>query len=243
MQTDVAPLLLDPRVGSRDLSIQFLKLQHPFEMQELEFGDVAFTGYGPNGLTPIGIERKNIRDLVQSLTSNRLVGHQLPGLVRSYDFRWLIVEGAWRANDYGCVEVPRGGGWEQVQPQIKAESLVAWLISLQMFGGLVVWQTHSAYDTARSIAAMHQWWAKPWDEHRSHVALYHRTDLALFTKPTLLRRWAAELPNVGVEKSKLVEQQFASPYALATAGVESWLSIKGIGKLTAQSIIREIRNE
>ena len=35
-------------------------------------------------------------DLVSSLRTGRLSGHQLPGLVSSFDFSYLLVEGTWR---------------------------------------------------------------------------------------------------------------------------------------------------
>ena len=234
--------MVDPRVGSRELGSHFLKSDVAFELTPLTFGDVSFVGEGPTGPCMIGVERKPIRDLVNSLMSQRLNGHQLPGLVQTYDVTWLIIEGIWRANDdTGLIEIPRGREWVPVESRIEAINLEMWLLTLQMLGGVRVQATYGLKDTARYIAALQQWWtSKTWDEHKGHLALYQPIDRQLFAKPSLLRRWAAELPGIGYEKSKAIETAFGTPYAMAVAEAVQWRTIPGIGKILASRIQRVI---
>src|SRR3954469_1333034 len=108
------PLWIDRRIGSKDLLKPIIATGLDAEITELAFADVAFTGQGTNGVSvDIGIELKNLNDLVGSLRSGRLAGHQLPGLRSAYEFSWLIVEGLWRTNDAGMVVTYQGKsrGW------------------------------------------------------------------------------------------------------------------------------------
>ena len=59
----------------------------------MDYGDAMVTGNGPCGQVDIGIERKRIGDLVNSITTGRLSGHQLPGLLAQYYKVYIIVEG------------------------------------------------------------------------------------------------------------------------------------------------------
>ena len=63
---------------------------------------------------------------------------------------------------------------------------------------------------------------------------------SLSRKPSLVRRWAAELDNVGVKFSEEAERRFKTPIKLATSDEMDWLRIDGIGVGTAQKIIKEI---
>lgn len=59
--------------------------------------DVAFDGCGPlNSTIKVGIEVKEIGELITSLSTGRLQATQLPGLLQLYDIRWLCIVGEWR---------------------------------------------------------------------------------------------------------------------------------------------------
>ena len=87
------PVQVDDRVGSRELLPELKRLHIPAEKVRLPFADAAFEGNGPAGPVKVGIERKTIYDLMQSMTTGRLSAHQLPGLVQNFDHRWIVVEG------------------------------------------------------------------------------------------------------------------------------------------------------
>lgn len=237
-----SPILLDRRVGSKELAAPLLQLNVPFELTTLEFGDVAMMGNGPDGVTPLGVERKKVRDLVNSLVSGRLVGHQLPGLVSNYPYAWLVIEGTWREGADGLVELPSGKRqWQTMTPTMRGRDLLAWILTLELRGGLKVRQTYDELDTARFVGALHHWWtAKEWREHKSHLALYAPVEQALYVKPSLTRRWANQLTGVGFDKSVAVERYFPSAFDMVVAHESDWKQIDGIGKGIAKRVIDEI---
>ena len=76
---------VDSRIGSKDLAAPLTRLGLPAELTTLPFGDIAFEGQGDDrGPLTVGIEFKVLTDLVQSLRSGRLVGHQVPGLRQTW---------------------------------------------------------------------------------------------------------------------------------------------------------------
>jgi ERCC4-type nuclease len=234
------PVYVDSRVGSKDMILPLQQRRVPVELTTLLFGDLAIVGNGADGPVMIGVERKKIRDLLNSLTTGRLSGHQLPGLVEHYAHRWLLVEGIYRESVDGLIEVPCGGrDWETIRFQWKA--LEAYLVTLTMRGGLHVQRTYSQAESAGWIEALWRWWTgKDWDEHRSHLALHQPEDAAVWFKPNLVHRWAAQLPGID-EKAAMVARVFKTPLEMALAGETEWRTIPGIGKVTAQRAVKAIQ--
>lgn len=247
METSAAaprePIYVDSRVGSKDLYPLFLKRQVPVELVPLPYGDACFVGRGPSGPEVIGVERKRIRDLVASLVSDRLMGHQLPGLVDAYRFRWVVVEGVYRTGASGYLEVPRGrGDWGLLEPRLLGAGLDGWLLTLQLRGGTFVQRTRDAEDTADWLSSLHAWWTgKAWHEHQGHLALPPQIDGPFGTKPSLLRKVAATLPGIGFERSADVEQAFVNVVDLVMAEEARWRTIKGIGPVLARGIVEALR--
>jgi ERCC4-type nuclease len=94
-------LLVDSRAGSRDLVKPLAKVLGTDNVEEttLDFGDVAFTGRGPNN-TPldIGIEHKQVADIVACCRDGRFAGHQLPGMRKRFVYKLATVRQ--RTNTY-----------------------------------------------------------------------------------------------------------------------------------------------
>ena len=247
-------IFIDSRTGSGDLLPLLDGLGVPCSMVALEYGDIAFVGRGLNeSPVMVGVEIKTLSDLIGSLTSGRLVGHQLPGMVLTYQQPWLLVEGTWIADPKTNQIMTRN--WDGQFTTYRAgdktylyDELDAYLLTLQIRGGVMLARTPKRAETARWIATLHRWWTeKPLAEHRAHLTLYnpnakHR-DTALLTKPSLVRRMASELPGVGWVRSGEVAKHFPSVKALANATVKEWTAIEGIGKLLAKRITKEIGNE
>ena len=84
-------ILIDSRTGSGELAPY---ISSPKLVCHLDFADFSFSGNGPEGGVGIGVERKGVMDLLQSMTSGRLVGHQLIGLQKEYDWTYLLVVGS-----------------------------------------------------------------------------------------------------------------------------------------------------
>lgn len=202
-------ILVDRRVGSKDLVEPLRTFGMPVEMVELDFADVAFTGRGAKG-TPvdIGIELKKLNDLVGSLRSGRLAGHQLPGLRSQYEHAWLCVEGLWKANEHGMVTTYQGKyrGWANLPGKMMASELEKQVLTLELCGGLHVRYTNSRADTVRFMATLYRWWTdSALDHHTSHLAVHDQ--------PTLIpideyRAAFCKFPGIGVKASKAVADYF-----------------------------------
>ncbi len=242
-----AVILIDPRSGSKELFPFFLQSRTPCELSPLEFADVAFVGNGPTGAVPIGIERKTIGDLAQSLMNDRLVGHQLPGLVEMYPYRWIVVEGIWRIEKdatHGVIEVPRGKTWVPLTPRIRGDQLTGWLLTLELRGGVHIHYTSNIYETTDWLTHLYSWWTKKeWTDHKSHLAVFASPDTALFRKAKLVERMARQLDGIGDEKAQTVANTFATPLDMCAAGESQWQAIPGIGKVLASRTVRALQTK
>jgi ERCC4-type nuclease len=239
-------ILLDYRIGSSDLYSPLRSLNVPVEITTLEAGDVAWLGRGPDeSLVPCAIEIKRVGDLLQSITSGRLVGEQLPKLIHNYQRVWLLVEGRYRAGADGLVETRQGPQWAPLisgRGPMTYRAVESFLTTLEVRTGIHLRHTFDREETAVVIAALYSWWTgKAWEEHHAHHALHHPiTDADLLYKPSLRRRIAAELPGIGVGKSAAVADHFPSVRALVEADEIAWTRIPGIGKGLAKKITEAI---
>jgi ERCC4-type nuclease len=188
----------------------------------------------------IGIERKTMRDLAGSMESGRLQGHQLPGLLASYNVVYLIVEGIVRSNENGTIEEKAGGQWRSLG--VNRKSFDSFLNTLEVLAHVIVRQTTWQKTTADLILHLYQWWQKGWDNHKGHLgfALSPPPTLQLH-KPSLFRRIAKELPGIGWEKSKAVESYFGSVGAMVLATEDDWANIKGVSARMSTKIIKELK--
>lgn len=231
---------VDRRAGSAELWPLLVQRQTPAELTTLEFGDCAIDGHGPQGGVLVGVERKVIRDLVQSLTTGRLSGHQIPGLTAAYPYRWLLVEGSYRADESGNLEVPgfsrRGHkGWDRLG--LKVAALDGYLLTLTLRAGIYIQRTYSIHESAEWLSSLHRWWQKPWADHKAHLALHQpQVDGRMWEQPNTVQRMAACLPGIGGEKSAAVADQFASPLAMALASEAEWRQVAGIGPTIARRV-------
>lgn len=242
-------LHIDDRVGSQDMHGAFERLGVPAELTRLDACDVAFVGRGiEDEPITIGIELKRMHgadagraDLITSLRSGRLAGHQLGGM-QAYDRAWLITEGLWRANSEGAVEVYSHGRWVPVQQgksTLRMTDLEAQILTITQRGGVSYWHCPTQRDTIRFIATLYRWWTdKSLDEHRSHQAIYlPPPDRALFVEPSLFLKVASCLPGVGWDRAIALEAHFAgSLIALMAAGIPELTACAGIGITLAARI-------
>ena len=236
-------ILIDSREGSVEMS----HLIADSIIVTLEFGDASFMGTGPDGDVSIGIERKKISDLMNSIATGRLSGHQLPGLLTEYDKVYIIVEGVWRGNPAtDIVESNRGRNWVDITHgrKFRASDIWSFLTTLENTG-VIVRTTRNMTETCAMISNLERWWTKEWGRHRSHLALHKGTPTALLatSPPSLIRRIAAELPHIGFDRGRLVEQHFGSVAEMVNASMEEWEKIRGIGRLTAREVFEAINRK
>lgn len=220
-------ILVDDRVGSVDLIKPLNDSGLQASKTRLEFGDVAFTGLGAaDTILDIGLELKTINDLVGSLRSGRLAGHQLPGLRQTYDHTWLLVEGLWRHDTSGRLVTYQGKtrGWCPIPGRMTASELEKQVLTLELCGGLHVRYLPSRRDTIRFVGSLYHWWADTaLDRHTSHLVAH--------TAPTIVpisdfRQTVMRFPGVGYKTSLAVEQLFGGSLRKAiNASLDEWASV------------------
>lgn len=238
---------VDERIGSKDLLGPLIRAGVPAELTRLEYGDFAFVGRGAQEAPiTVGIELKETRDLLSSLGSGRFQGHQLPGLISTYDRVWLLTEGIWRAGDGGVLETLQGGwrGQKQDRRAVLVNDVESWVLSQIIRGGIHHWHAPTRADTIRFLSVLYRWWTqKSLDQHRGHQEMYYAPpDRATFIEPSLCQRIAACLPGVGWDRSLALDTHFhGSIRGLLTATAEDLLSVDGIGTKTAQAIFQSLQ--
>jgi len=232
-------ITLDERTGSVNLLPFFPS--GVARLGRLGFGDANFVGKGKDDMpVMVGVERKTISDLIGSLESGRFSGHQLPGLLASYNVIYLIVEGMSRVSR-DQVEVRQGGIWRSLG--ISELALDNFLNTLEVMAGVIVRQTTTPQRTAYLIYHLYQWWAKGWDKHKSHLMFYSPRPVMSVTKPGLVRSVAKELPGIGWARSGPVAEHFATVRSLVLADPQEWEQIGGIGKGLAKRVVGAINGD
>jgi len=248
-------ILLDDRTGSKELMRYFVAHDVRVESTRLEFADACWAGNGPHGDCMIGMERKRIGDLVNSIRGRRLSGHQLPGLMDNYEFVYLIVEGIYRPGIHGELEEGRGQGiWRAMGPMYR--EIDSYLATLELKCGVIVRRTTSPQETVAVIVDLYKWWTgKTWEQHQSHHQLYTLSPDSQvsgrklsFVNPEreIARKYgkravdvwkmAAQLEGLDT-KAELVAAHFRTPRRMMLAGVKDWMEIAGIGKVLASRYV------
>lgn len=239
-------ILIDDRAGSVELSAHLPEAL----VVRLEYGDVMITGQGPDGEVDVGIERKRIGDLVNSMTSGRLSGHQVPGMLEAYYHSYLIVEGQWKENKCnGELITRRGKDWAPLNRggyKYSATGIWQYIMTLEQMCGMTVRVTKDIHDTCYTVQQIHRWWEKDWEKHTGHLQMHkqgpERAALGV-RKPSLLRRMASELPGVGWKRSLEVERRFGTIECLMLATETELMEIEGIGKVTAREMYKAMHEQ
>lgn len=253
-------ILIDYREESRTQKAKNTDLIDPIrriggvtvEQAALDYGDASFIGNGPDGPVIVGIERKKLHDILHCVDDGRLSGHQLVGMrgpvsEGGYDVRVLMVEGHWKPHDNKGVlmESHEGHAFGYCKPGGRAvmyNKLYRYLISVQL-SGVIVCYSRDAFNTAFNIVEWHEYFDKPFIEHTSMMEMHKISIPTLNGKPSLLRKWAASLTDVGLKTSELFERKFRKPITLANADEQDFLSVPGVGVKTARQIVKEIWGE
>lgn len=206
-------IYVDDRAGSNELIEPLLALDFPVEVTRLDFGDLAFMGRGVEGApTFIGIEHKKLPDLVQSLMSDRLAGHQLPGMLGLYDRSYLVIEGEWDVDGAGRVVVPhkfRRASMSPMKGCPPASVLEQRVLTLATRGGLTVRWTRHQRESVRFLAGLYRFWTDhDLDQHKSHLAI-HAPDLDPKLKEDVSdfrKGLNGAVPGLGLERTAAIEQ-------------------------------------
>lgn len=245
---------VDTRTGSADLIPYLRKLGLPVLPCRLPFGDASFIGNGPEGLPiTVGVEVKSFRDVLSCMTDGRFSGHQLPGMIQSYQVPWLLVVGQWRRNPQsGILEYRKPSGqWFEATVGTRRfmwKDLETWFCTVQAKTGLNLHRCFDWSEAVHWIGTLYRWWTeKQYEDHRGHLSIHNtRGDLfdrAILTRPSLCRLVALQLPGIGTEKSLAVANHFGTVDAMVGADISDWCSIDGIGRTLAERIYYALRSE
>ena len=248
-------LLVDERIGSRDLLGPLNRYGVPADLAHLDFGDFAFIGKGIDGADVfIGIELKESRDVVSSMLGGRFAGHQLYGLAmdehKIYDRAWLLTEGMWKQSDDGVLlhytwdSATKKRGWFPVQVGTRAimyNDLESWILTQTIRGGLSYWHCQTRQDTIRFIATLYHWWVdKELQQHRSHQAIYlPPPDKVMMSPPSEMLKMLAGIDGVGWDKGRAIENHFGKWGRFNDATLKQLIEVPGVGKVIAKHI-REV---
>lgn len=238
-------IYIDNRVGSKELHHLFPK--GTAKLTYLEYADFMFMGHSDGEDILIGVERKRIGDFISSMCTGRLSGKQLIGMVNSYHYLYLVIEGIFRANPQnGLLEVYRRSGWQEYragQRRFMARDIWTFMNTLQVVCGLHCYHCPRETDTVQYIMALHHWWHKEYEEHKGHLQPHTGGMKVELHKPTLVRRVVSQLDGVGWGKSKVISQHFKSVSELTAAAPEELMKLDGIGKVLTASIIKQLHGE
>ncbi len=268
MNDERPTISVDDRVGSIDLisplrdMAQVLikpssKIPAPIVTStRLLCGDVCFDGVGPGGKRLcIGIERKRIRDMMNSIRTGRYSGHQLPEMLEYYDVCYLMIEGYARCDINGELESlytyakpmgeTLGGKWLAVTAGSQAFRFLEldhFLCTIESHTSVKVRKTNTDYQTAAEILSIYGHYQSPPEDHHAHQALHRPQTMATIGKAGLVRKVAACLDGIGWERSANVALKFQTVYDMVMAGPEEW-KMGGIGKVLAQRAFDQLRGK
>ncbi len=238
-------ITVDSRVGSVELAETIKAMHIEVELQRLPYGDFRFDGLGPKGPCTIGVERKKVRDILCSIEDGRFAAHQLPGLVESYDYVYLIAEGRVTV-DISSLELiePRGdagyGRPYRLGPSrnILYRAYDNWLTSIATQSSCRVKTSLSPAETVMQLADLYHWWQKPWTQHQSLKVLRKEPPKFSFFTPSVRQLVASCLPGIGYEKSLAVAQRFRTITEMVLATPRQWMEIPGIGPTLAARVTK-----
>lgn len=218
-------------------------------------GDICFDGIGKDRFTSIGIERKRIRDMMNSIRTGRYAGSQLPDMLGMYHHNYLIIEGYYRCGMSGELEVlathaestsPNlGGKWIPLtigNQTFRYFELDHFISTLETHTPVRVRRTCTDIQTACDILSIYTHHQKPPEDHHAHEAMHQPQTYATIGKAGLVRKVAACLYGIGWERSANVAVKFSTVYDMVMAGPEEW-KMPGIGKTLAQRAFDQIRGK
>jgi ERCC4-type nuclease len=251
-------ILVDKRKGSGSdgkgnelLQPLIRKLGIPCEDVTLPYGDVCFEGKGEQGPITIGIERKTLHDLLQCIEDARYV-QQRAGMLKLYSkgCTYMALEGLYGYGDGNGYDgqlmqgYRRGQSWGPLKVRGGRTPLYAKLYRYLMsvaLSGVIITPSMDLPHTAYNIVEMYHYFQKRWLSHTSMIEVHKTAIPALDGKPSLVRRWANDVTDVGAIYSIEAEKIFPNGTALGNSSESDWLRIPGVGPKSARKFVKEIR--
>lgn len=253
-------MLIDPAQGSREFLQPLRRLGVPCQLRRLDVADFTFRGNGPNGLVKVGVERKRITEITDTIGGDkRFIGRQLPKLLKAHpEFPILIVEGLVRPDRDGRLlrakiiertrkrRTPIALFFDDRYARTTYERYHKFLATVRFKARLFVIPTIDEIDTAFVLHALYTWFQKRWADHKSVYRVEEQpTDRAILDERTFRRQTFAQWPGVGWKRSARVSRYFKSVEEGATADERTWMKALGIreGRLTARRLVAILKGK
>ncbi len=257
-------LYIDPRAGSE-------KFIHIFgdecESAYLPAGDIAFFGNGPaNREWYVGIEHKQVSDLVSCIQSGRFAGTQLPGMLERYDICFLIVEGFYQPDTDTldkdaklCLPKNYGGKSAATRFGLSYKAFDNYCTSISVFTALtgkicIVKRTKDKAESTQVIRDLYAFFQKPWEDHKS-MQMLDTTKMGTFVPelsivrtypgdqayPSLiLRKCMLQVEGVGWELAGAIADKFGTVEGIMQVSIKELLTVPGMGKTLAARVFQAL---
>lgn len=226
-------ILCDAAVGSRELLTGIRSLGCDAEVVNGLSTDFQWTGEGQKSAVLVGVERKTISDLLESIRTHRLGGGQVGRALDCYDYYYLIVEGPWRRGEGGMLEI--GWPWHEPKGQFRYAEVGHFLDRMRVFGGVLVWRTFDQDETVATLVDLYEEWQQSWEERLGKRVIYApaptppRDGKFFQSKATPVQSWLYQLPGMGDKKTFDLAPRFAAPRAIVDMQSHEWENLPGIG--------------
>lgn len=215
----------------------------------IPYGDVNFLGkWEDNKDIWVCGERKHLGDLIQCINDGRHIHQIQMAREAGFEHYFFILEADYRNNrTTGIIQERKGKDYKDHESAMGYKRLKSYLHELQWYADVRVYHTKSPIQTAEIIKEIYFLFQESPEQHNSLKKIYHTplpsTSVLLNKRPSLRRRVAAELPDVGYELSGRLESRFGSTRELINASEEELVEVEGIGEKTARKIIERVNNE
>ena len=202
--------IVDSNEPFEDIIAPLLKVG--WERQKLFSGDMFFLSVN---WQKIGVERKEVSDLINSIGSGRMA-NQLQNMLDYYDISILLIEGSLRVQSGQILNEHGGTRW----------LLEAYrnFIRTWQDRGITIERTTDSEDTVERLKELYAYYQKP-----CHTGGYTRK---IAGDPRLL----AFPPSVGAKTGKKILDHFGSLSNVAVATVDDLMSVDDVGAKRAEAI-------
>lgn len=215
----------------------------------IKYGDVNFIGKWDNNETVWFLgERKKLSDLIQCINDGRHIRQVQAAREAGFRYIFFILEAKYRKNGQtGLVQELRGNRYRDHESEMAYSRIRSYLYELEWYAGIKVYETKSLDETVRIIRELYDLFQRPPESHNSLKKIYHTplpSSSRLFERvPSLRKRIAHELPEVGFELAGRLEKRFNTTKELINASEDELISIEGIGKKIANRIVEVVNSD
>lgn len=257
--------MVDQRDGSRDLmdhldpdESALTLLNFEIDGKEVACGDAMLIGNGPRGTSlSIGVELKQMSDLLSSISTGRLGGTQIPRMLKIYDALFILTYGEYRTGPSNHLQVRK---WKRGKPSwqnfrigrqpVPISYLDGFMLTAQLKATLECKplfhkHVHDIREAAVWLQVLNHWLAKPWDKHRG-LSVFDRSR-EISAPPDAdpvevqIAKTASSLPAIDWVRGFAIASHFDSVEDMVLADKAEWQKVHGIGPVIAKEAFNAIR--